>query len=415
MLRFVVAPISACVVALAAGVFGGPASSGALFLLRAGPQANSPQSLPEDHTPLHKGGVDLGTGLYIRENEDLVVAGVPTLILRRTYLSGYRASKQFGVGTTHTGEEYLIGDGERFQWVSLILARGSRINFRRVSAGTTFLNAMYVHDETPTEWQGAQLGWAGLGWVLRKRDGSVALYRGCGPGSICSIVQSRGPDGKVVHYRRDSAGRLREMDDGSDRWIAFEYDEQNRIVRAHDSNGREVRYEYDGKGRLTRATASTGVVHRYTHTDLDELATIDEPGTSIQNEFENGRVVRQVNRYPDGDPLVFRFRYDLEAGRVVRTDTSRSDGTFSRYTWGTGGHATTESRGREGYQPIAFTYDRHPTTKVITAVSVDCPDFGAGARRLSSPVAPVSAEGPTRPDAADEVKADLVSQCFLNR
>ena len=109
----------------------------------------------------HKGSVDLGTGLYIRENEDLVVAGSPALILRRTYLSGYRVSTQFGIGTTHTGEQYLHGDGHRFQWASLILASGTSVNFRRVSRGTSFYNAMYEHRETSSEWEGARLGWAG--------------------------------------------------------------------------------------------------------------------------------------------------------------------------------------------------------------------------------------------------------------
>ena len=412
MLKLVMLPCGAVAIAITA-VFAGPASSGALFLLRASPDSDASQSLPEGYSPLHKGGVGLSTGLYVRENEDLFVPGAPALILRRTYLSGYRTSKQFGVGATHTGEEFLIGDGERFQWASLILASGSRINFKRVSVGTSILNALYVHDETPTEWQGAQLGWAGLGWVLRKQDGRVALYKGCGPASICSIIQSRGPDG-TVYYRRDSRGRLQKMDDGGDRWIAFEYDEQDRIARAHDSNGREVTYEYDSRGRLVRAGSSARGVHRYTYTELDELATIEEPGTSIENEYRNGRVVGQVNRYPNEEPLVFRFAYHTEGNRVVRTDTSRSDGRFSQYTWGSNGRAQTERLGQEGFEPLVFTYERHPVTNIITAVAVNCPDLGAGTRRLSSPV-PAGAAGSAKPRSADELKAHLVSQCLLNR
>src|SRR5512134_2321543 len=109
-------------VVLTCVLFAGPLSSGALFLLV--PPRRSPvrHDLPEDYEPLHKGGVDLPTGLYTRENEDLVVNGTPALILRRTYLSGYRISKQFGIGATHPGEEYLIGDPERFQWAALIPA-----------------------------------------------------------------------------------------------------------------------------------------------------------------------------------------------------------------------------------------------------------------------------------------------------
>jgi YD repeat-containing protein len=48
------------------------------------------------------------------------------------------------------------------------------------------------------------------------------------------------------------------MDDGRDRWIAFDYDGRNRIVRARGSDGRDVRYEYDALGRLSVVRANDG-------------------------------------------------------------------------------------------------------------------------------------------------------------
>ena len=231
-------------------IFGGPFVSGALFLLLPAVNAAAPIELPADYEPLHKGAVDLSTGLYTRENEDLVVPGAPALILRRTYLSRYRAPKEFGIGTTHPGEEYLVGDGERFQWAALILASGARINFRRVSSGTSLRNAMFVHDATPTEWLGARLGWTGLNWALRKRDGSLFIYQGCGNTSRCAILVSRDAAGQTILYRRDSAGRLKTMSAWGGRWIAFEYDTQDRVIRATASTGQNVRY------LLRRARAS---------------------------------------------------------------------------------------------------------------------------------------------------------------
>ena len=190
-------------------IFGGPLVSGALFLLLPVPASAEAIELPSNYEPLHAGGIDLPTGLYTRENEDLVVPGAPALILRRTYLSRYRVSKQFGIGATHPGEDYLVGDGERFQWAAVILASGASIKFRRVSSGTSIRNAMFVHEETPTEWLGARLGWTGLNWALRKRDGSLSIYAACGPTSTCSIMLSRDAAGQTVHYLRDSAGRLK--------------------------------------------------------------------------------------------------------------------------------------------------------------------------------------------------------------
>lgn len=388
-------------------IFAGPASSGALFLPLTDWTGGESHDLPEDYEPLHKGSVDLSTGLYTRENEDLVVPGTPALILRRTYLSGYRVSKQFGIGATHNGEEYVIGDGERFQWASLILASGSRINFKRTSPGTSVLNAMFVHDETPTAWQGARLGWTGLNWALRTRDGSVAIFQGCGPTSICSIVQSRDSDGHTIHYRRDAAGQLLKMDAGGDRWIAFEYDGKARITRAYASTGRQVKYEYDGRGRMVRVTGGDGAVRRYAYTDRDELATIEEPGTSIENVYADGRCVRQVNRYPDHEPYTFDFTYQLENGAIVRTHTQRSDGSWTEYTWDEGRYAVGERMGREGREPAVFTYERDSITNVVTALTVTCPDRQGRPLKHSSIV---------RAGQEDQVKSDLLrTHCHWNR
>jgi YD repeat-containing protein len=367
------------------------------------PSVTDAQHLPDNYEPRHKGAVDLASGLYYRENEDLVLPGRPALILRRTYLANYHASKQFGVGALHNGEEYLIGDGQQFQWISLILARGSRINFRRVSPGTSHFGARFVHDETETEWRDAQLHWSGLTWLLERADGSTMVFKGCGVGTVCSIIKSQDADGHAIYYRRSFAGVLLKMDDGAGRWIAFDYDERGRISRAHASTGRQVRYDYDERGRLTRAAASDGLVYRYTYTDLDELATIEEPGTSIENSYKDGRCVHQVNRYPGDEPLIFDFSYRLEGKRVSRTESRRSDGTYESFTFDESRRTTTATFGAEGYDPIAFAYERDPATKALTALTVTCPDLGTGAFRRT-----VSATAANR----DQVKAQLVAQCL---
>jgi YD repeat-containing protein len=404
--KVLIAVLGLAVFAMAA-IFAGPVSSGGLALLRASPLPAADHALPADYRPLHKGSIDLGTGLYIRQNEDLVVDGTPALILRRTYLSGYRVSRQFGIGATHPGEESLIGDVERLQWVALVEANGARINFRRTSEGTSIRNAMYVHDETATEWQGARLGWTGFNWALRKRHGSLALYQGCGGRrKHCSIIQDRDPHGHTIHYRRDGPGRLLRMESEADRWIAFEYDEADRVIRAYDSTKREVRYAYDAPGRLARVTTSDGIVHRYTYTDLDELATIEEPGTSIENVYQDGRVIRQVNRYPDREPYIFDFTYEMKDGRLAATHTRRSDGTWTRYTWDDARRSTSEIQGWDGLEPAVFTYERDPATRAMTALTLTCPDRRGLPLRHSSVV---------RDGNEEAVKENLLrTHCFWN-
>jgi YD repeat-containing protein len=378
-----------CCVLLAGALAAGPLTSGALLLLLPTGEAPVDHDLPSSYQPLHKGHIDLGTGLYIRQNEDLVVRGTPALILRRTYLSGYRVSRHFGVGTTHDGEWYLIGDAERFQWVELILANGARVRFERTSRGSSYSNAMFEHRVTSGMWNGARLGWAGIGWVMRLRDGSVVTFQDCGPDSKreCSITRARDRDGHTIEYRRDADGRLLRMEAG-DRWIAFDYDRQNRIARAHDSTGHQAVYEYDARGRLSLVTATGGLVHRYTYTVVDEMATIAEPGTSIENVYnDHGRCIRQVNRFADTpEPYVFEFDYRLASGGVVQTDTTRSDGTWTKYTFNRNRFATSETWGREGVQPAVFTYEREPNTNAMTSLTLTCPDRSGRPLRHSSAV-----------------------------
>ena len=351
-----------------------------------------PHDLADSYEPLHKGHIDLATGLYVREDEDLVVRGTPALVLRRTYLSGYRVSREFGIGTTHNGELYLIGDGERFQWASLILADGARIEFRRVSRGASFWNALYEHRATPTEFLDARLGWVGTGWAMRLSDGSVSRFQACDPRTRrrCALVQAIDSDGHKIDYRRAASGRLVRMETWPDRWIAFDYDPQHRIRRASASDSTGIAYAYDGAGRLSRVQSSEGTVRQYTYTDRDEMRTIVEPDVVIENTYDaNGRCIRQVNRFNDGtDPYTFEFAYRVKGRAIVQTDVTRSDGTWSRYTFSERRHSMSEAWGHLGSETASFTYERDPATSMVTAVTVTCPDRAGRPLRHSSQVRP---------------------------
>jgi YD repeat-containing protein len=392
-LRKLLFAVAGCCFAVIAALGAGPVSSGAVFLLLPGHhQQPTDHDLPQGYTPLHKGHVSLDVGVYIRMNDDLIVRGTPPLVLRRTYISGFRADKEFGIGTTQAADFYVIGDGKLFQWVALIRPGDSRITFERTSAGTTVFNAMFQHRASAGEWQGARLGWTGINWALRRRDGSLFTFRSCGPDdtSVCGIVRHRDADGHVIDYRRDAAGRLLKMEAARDRWIAFEYDDHHRIARAHDSTQREVRYEYDARGRLVRARSNDGIEHRYTYTERDEMATILEPGTDIENTYDaNGRCIRQVNRYADGsEPFVFDFTYTLDGSDVVQTDARRSDGTWIQYAFAKSGVTKSETWGGTGGETAAFTYERDATTNAAVSLTLTCPDRSGRQLRHASLVKP---------------------------
>ena len=365
----------ACIALFVAAPFAGPVSSGAWLLLLPPPTWGIEHDLPPDYEPLHKGAAYLSTGIYSRENEDLIVRGTPPLILKRTYLSGYNKPLAFGIGTTHSGDIWLRGDGQRFQWAELILDSGRRVTFQRTSSGTFFGNAMYMHRDGLPGWAGARLGWTGVHWALRRRSGALFVFQPCaGRGQVCSILRARDEDGHTTSYRRDARGRLLAIESG-DRWIKVEYDGHDRITHARGSNSMEVGYGYDDGGRLSRVISSDGSVRRYGYNDRHELTTIDEPGASIENQFENGRCVRQINYFNDGrPPLVFDVTYEVKGERVVRTRSQRSDGRWLQYGWNERGGAVSESRGHGSQEAFSLTYERDPATQTATALTLTCPD-----------------------------------------
>jgi YD repeat-containing protein len=364
-------------------IWAGPLTSGALLLLLPAGLSPEEHDLPATYEPVHKGGVHLITGRYSRNDEDLIVRGTPALVLRRTHLAGYRTRKEFGIGTTHNGERYLVGDPVRFQWSALILPDGVEVRFQRTSPGSSYVNAMYEHRDSASEWYGAQLGWTGLDWALRRRDGVLMRFNACGAGgpAMCSIVMERDADGHVTRYQRDGSGRLLRMEASPDRWIAFDYDDDGRIVRAVSSSSEHVRYAYDDQGRLSDVTAGDGRRHRYGYSARDEMARIEDPGVVIENIYDaDGRCTRQVNEYPDSEPYIFEFAYTLDGDTVVQTYETRSDGTWVRYAWDASRHRKAETWGSRGFHAATFAYERDPITHVVTAMTLTCPSWAGSLR-----------------------------------
>ena len=403
MLKLLVGAVAGCAL-LAATPFIGPIRSGALLLLWPAPMTPQPHDLDPEYQPLHKGYISLSTGLYFREDEDLIVRGTPTLFLRRTYRSGFNVQREFGIGTTHNGGLALEGDPDRFQWAQIVVPDTAPVRFERISPGTSYANALFEHRSSPSAWQGARLGWTGTGWAVRRRDGTVMMFQGCGYGDapVCWILWERDEDGHRIDYKRDGKGRLMRIEASPDRFIAFDYDGKDRIRRAYASDGEEVRYEYDERGRIARSVGSAGTDNSYKYTDGDEMTVIDTADMLIENTYdESGRVTRQVNTYPNDayEPYWFAFAYKAVDGRVVQSETQRADTTWSRNSYANG-YTVEESWGAEGYEPLTFKYERDGVTNNITSVALTCPDRRG--RPITHPAANV------QPDSEEWTKWDLV-------
>lgn len=395
-----------------AATLSGPITSGALVLAlqthdvpSQPPDASS--SVPARHTrALHKGHIELSNGVYIREDDDFVVQGDMPIVLRRTYLSGDHVSRQFGIGTTHSGEWYLHGEVEPFNRVELILADGGRIRFDRVTPGTGVSNAVLRHDSTPTDFRGAILGWVGWQWAIAWTDGRIAAFRPCGPGyqGDCSLVDMRDADHHITQYVRDANGRLNSIQSGGAA-VFLDYDDHGRIVLGRDTTGRKVNYQYDGRGRLVRVETSDGIVRTYSYDDRDRMRTIDEndPKWLIENTYDdNGRVVRQVTRdsEDDDDPATLSVDYMVANGTVTGVDVTEYDGTHTVTRFSENGYEVSEILDARGPRPVSVTYDRSDASNVASAMTIRCMgDDGHVVRTL-----------PTSPGLNEDVRDSFIQK-----
>jgi YD repeat-containing protein len=362
-----------------AGIWLGPLLSGGLFLSWPSGAIPSPHGLSRGYEPKHRGYVDIATGLYVREDEDLVLAGDLPFALTRTYLSGDRISRHFGIGTTHNGEWYLIASPADFRWAELIRADGSRVHFDRTSRGTSYLNAMFLHRATSSEFYGARLGWTGFRWVLRLQNGSRATFQDSGskPWSACSIIELQDPDNHAIRFERDADGTLQTIRTPYE-FIALDYDNLHRIVAARDDTGNHVKYTYDTPGRLVRVTASDGKERSYTYGPNDELLTIDEPGVFIENAYDadGRRVIRQVVQTRPANGLrqmsEIAFSYTLSGQSVIETDETEYDGTHTIYQFDVQHHTIRETHDAAGANPVTVSFTRGSNDPLKDRLTVSC-------------------------------------------
>jgi hypothetical protein len=202
--------------------------------------------------------VDLNTGLYVLEDDDLVVEDTLPIRFTRVYRNRDTRLRSFGIGTSHSYDLFLAGDSSTFRYVDLIMPDGGRIHYARISPGTGYVDGKFEHTTSPTEFYKSRLEWNGNGWDINLQDGSSYSFSACHsakrPGQ-CGMISYQDPHGRVLKITRDSAGNIIHIVTSSKRGIKFTNDRENRITRARRHFGRVINlvsYQYDDLGRLVK-------------------------------------------------------------------------------------------------------------------------------------------------------------------
>ncbi len=324
--------------------------------------------------------VDLSTGLFVYEKQDLVVNDELPLSQTRTYRQNDVLLRAFGIGSTHPLDIFLVGihDEQVGNYADLILPDGARIRYDH-QAGLPE-GAWGEHVATTTSFYKSTLYKFTDYWLIRTTDGTIYDFGWKSVGQPYSAeartylraVTDR--YGNRVNFYRDDLFRLVKVVTPNNRWMEFTYSGTSPcITQAKDNIGRTVGYEYDTDGRLWKVTDAKGGVTEYAYDSQHRMLTIkDARGvTVLTNEYDaNGR----VNEQTQADGTVYQFAYTLNSdpnhpNEVVQTEVTNPRGLVRRVVFNSNGLPVSELYGVGRTDQWSFTYERQAGTNRVLSVT----------------------------------------------
>jgi YD repeat-containing protein len=261
--------------------------------------------------------VDLRCGSFVLRQTDLEESDGPALERAYTSDDWGTPSHEHAFGNNSSDGYDLVPTGTRQPYTYMLLKfeDGDFLYFPRISSGTSYEDAVYLHTETSTRFYGATIAWNGDGWTLRMRDGAEMRFpeayfaKNAAQGAAYEL---RDAHGAKVRIERDGQRNLKEVATEQGKWIRFAVDDAGRIVEARDDNGAAVQYRYNADGMLEAMKRSDGVERHYSYDGRLMTAVTDEKGTVlVQNWYRSGLLVRQL--FVIGD--VYTYDYDWTEGR----------------------------------------------------------------------------------------------------
>lgn len=341
----------------------------------------APQDAPSPCNPESGCGdpVDTATGLFVYSKTDLVLPDTMSIALTRTYRPRDAQMRPFGIGATHPYEMFLVGTTWPYSYIDLILADGGRVHYDRVSAGTSYSDAVYEHTGSPSAFYKSRIRWIGR-WQLTLKDGSIYEFPDAEGSSIpryAALTAARDRYGNALTLTRDTNRNLTKITSPNGRFIDFTYDAFNRITKAKDNIGREVIYAYDASGRLAQVTDAGGGITKYTYDGSNRMLTVEDARgiVYLTNVYDaSGRVLKQTMADDTpGDPNdnpTYQFAYTTNInGKITQTDVTDPRGNVARLQYNGSGYVTSRTYALGRPEQQAVTFERQAGTNLIQSVT----------------------------------------------
>ena len=201
--------------------------------------------------------VNMSTGNFVYEHEDMYIGGEIPLVFHRYYNSRDLSDTSMGVCYRHNYEILLENENGK---VTISKADGQRVHFIRTAEG------IYQGQNTALD----MLKETEDGYVLRQPDNIWVLF--------------------------DKSGHVERMENCNRRGISFFYNEKKQLTEVVSDNGNRLRYQYNDNGRLVLVTDHTGRKVALVYEER-KLVKVTVPSGSVYSYqySENGRIKELVN------------------------------------------------------------------------------------------------------------------------
>ncbi|MGM0599465.1 MAG: DUF6531 domain-containing protein, partial [Candidatus Rifleibacteriota bacterium] len=258
--------------------------------------------------------VNIVSGNYIWQHEDLILKSRMKLDLARIYNSLDRYNGDFGRGWS---SHYLSRLVFQTNAVIFVNSDGSRVKFEREGDNFTVENGIELKLQYNPDSELYTLSHPyGETWAFNTEGKILRMSSGCcGLGAIDSI-----------NFEYDSSGKLNKVSNPAGQWIEFEYGQNGKIIKALDSTGREVLYAYDNENNLVSYTDPVGRTTAYEYDGNGFLTRVEQPGSRITRiEYSDYRISRLID--VKGETSIFSWNED--APELILTDAYNTAHVYS--------------------------------------------------------------------------------------
>ncbi len=246
-----------------------------------------------DRHELRKDPINMNTGNYIYEREDLVTGGKVPLSFRFLY-NAMECGEQgnLGEGWCHNyGIRLKKTEGEKK--IEVILEDGSVIPYRRTPGGAWL----------PEMGDPEELRSTGDGYIYEQEQRTCVFDR---DGKLIRQEEAGG----IRTFRYNKEGLLEYAENGLGGFLHYTYNEEKNLIEAEDHAGRKISFRYQ-YGKLRWFINSSGYTYTYEYNFNGRLESVLTPRgiTGVKNTYDGvDRVLKQA--FPDGS--VVELRYDDE-------------------------------------------------------------------------------------------------------